>query len=236
MQKFPVSHSEPLIPPWWRRPLVIALLLAVMAVIGGFLEMASEVREQETRKFDEAILLAMRAPGDLSDPVGGAYVEEAARDLTALGGMTILTLVTLTAFGAAHFAGRKKLAWLGLAFVLAGSGMTSVLKSGYNRPRPELVEHGVAVSNASFPSGHSMMAAIIWLILGIVVARTCERRRERIFIVVISCLITLTVGVSRVYLGVHWPTDVAAGWLLGAAWALVFWLVAMKVDPVRFRK
>jgi len=81
-----------------------------------------------------------------------------------------------------------------------------------------------------------MMAAIIWLILGIVVARTCERRRERIFIVVIACLVTLLVGVSRVYLGVHWPTDVAAGWMLGAAWALVFWLVAMKVDPVRFRK
>ncbi len=236
MHQHPVTSSEITLPPWWRRPLIIVLLFALLAVVGGFLDIASDVREQETRNFDEAVLLAMRVPGDLSDPVGGPYIEEAARDFTALGGVSLLTLVTITAFGTAYFAKRKRLAWLGLAFVLAGSGMTSVLKSGYNRPRPDLVEHGVAVSNASFPSGHSMMGAIIWLILGIVVARMCERRRERIFIVVISCLITLLIGVSRVYLGVHWPTDVVAGWMLGAAWALIFWLVAMKVDPVRLRR
>lgn len=234
MQPHSTKPAGPAISVWWRRPLVIGLLLAVLAVVGGFLEMAGEVREQETRQFDEAILLMMRVPGDISDPIGGPRVEEAARDLTALGGVTVLTLVTITAFGAALFAGRAKLAWLGLAFVLAGSAMTSVLKSGYNRPRPEMVEHGVAVSNASFPSGHSMMSAIVWLIIGIVIARTCERRWERVFIVVISCLITLLVGMSRIYLGVHWPTDVAAGWMLGAAWALIFWLVAIKMEPIHF--
>lgn len=236
MQQPLPDRPESVSTPWWRRPLIIGVLLAVFAIVGGFLEMAGEVREQETRHFDQTILLAMRVPGDTADPVGGPRVEEVARDLTALGGMTVLTLVTLTAFGAALFAGRAKMAWLGLAFVIVGSAMTSVLKSGYNRPRPELVEHGVAVSSASFPSGHSMMSAIVWLTLGIVIARTCERRRERVFIVIVACLITLLVGVSRIYLGVHWPTDVAAGWMLGAAWALIFWLVAMKVDPVRFSK
>jgi undecaprenyl-diphosphatase len=236
MQPNPPRRHESTFPPWWRRPLIIGVLLAVLCVVGGFLEMAGEIREKETRKFDETILLAMRVPGDTADPAGGPRVEEMARDLTALGGVTVLTLVTLTAFGTALFAGRRKLAWLGLAFVVSGSAMGSILKSGYDRPRPELFEHGVAVTSASFPSGHSMMSAIVWLTLGILVARTRARRRERVFIVVISCSITLLVGVSRIYLGVHWPTDVAGGWMLGAAWALIFWLVAMKVDPVRNSK
>lgn len=223
-------HPIRVITNWWRQPLVPALVLVVMASVGGFLQVASEVREMETRAFDEAVLLAMREPGDTADPIGPPRVEEVARDLTALGGVTILTLVTLTAFGVALFAGRRRLAWFGLAAVVAGSVMTGVLKSGYNRPRPALVEHSVWVANPSFPSGHSTMAAVVYLTLGILLARTQQRRRVRIFIVSICALLTVLVGCSRVYLGVHYPTDVAAGWLLGGAWAVLFWLVAMKVD------
>ncbi len=216
---------------FWHRPLVPLLVLIVLASVGGFLEMASEIREKETRHFDQSILLAMRTPGDTADPVGGPRIEEMARDLTALGGMTVLTIVTLTAFGIALFAGRRKLAWLGLVAVLTGTAATNFLKSGYNRPRPTLVEHDVWVSNASFPSGHSMMSAVVYLTLGILLARTQPRLRVRVFILTISALIPGLVGISRIYLGVHWPTDVAAGWLLGASWALLFWLVAMRIDP-----
>jgi undecaprenyl-diphosphatase len=216
---------------WVREPLVPLLVLVVLATVWGFLEMAGEVMEKETHAFDESVLLAMREPGNTADPIGSARVEEMARDLTALGGFTLLTGVTLVAAGVAVFAGRARLALLGIVSIISGSFVMSLLKQGYDRPRPDLVEHGTLVHNASFPSGHSMMAAMVWLTLGILLARTQPKKRVRIFIVGISVLVTLLVGISRVYLGVHWPTDVAGGWMLGAAWAVLFWLVAMKVDP-----
>ena len=141
------------------------------------------------------------------------------------------TGVTLVSVGIALFAGRARLAAAGVVSVLAASMILSLLKHGYDRPRPDLVGHGTTVYNASFPSGHSMMSAMVWLTLGILLARTQTKKRVRVFIVAISVLITLLVGVSRVYLGVHWPTDVLAGWTLGGAWAVMFWLIAMKVDP-----
>ena len=214
-----------------KNPLALFLLLAVFGTVGGFLELASEVGENETRAFDEQVILAMREPGDLSDPIGSERVEESARDLTALGGVTVLTLVALVSFGAAAFSGRVKLGWAGLAAVVTGSVATSLLKSGYNRPRPDLVEHGAWVYNASFPSGHSTMSAVVYLTLAILLARIQKRRRVRVFIMGVAILLMVLVGVSRVYLGVHWPTDVFAGWALGAAWAVLFWLVAMKIDP-----
>lgn len=216
-----------------RRPLIPVVLLLVAGSIGVFIEMAGEVKEEETQRLDERLLLAMREPGNTADPIGSARVEEMARDLTALGGFTILTGVTLVAFGVALFAGRRRLALLGVTAIVVGAVLMSLLKQGFDRPRPALVEHGTLVHNASFPSGHAMMAAMVYLTLGILLARTQPKKRVRAFIVIISMLITLLVGISRVYLGVHWPTDVVAGWMLGGAWALLFWLVAMRLDPAR---
>lgn len=213
--------------------LVALPVLAVLACGWMFVELADEVMEKETRVFDEAVLLSMRTEGDLSDPIGSAHVEEMARDLTSLGGFTILTGITLVAFGIAWFAGRPRLAVAGLVSIVVGTGVMRFLKYGFDRPRPELVEHATLVNNPSFPSGHSMMAAMVYLTLGILVARTQTRKRVRAFIVSIAVTVTLLVGASRVYLGMHWPTDVLAGWTLGGAWAVLFWLVAMKVDPQR---
>jgi undecaprenyl-diphosphatase len=214
-----------------RRPLVPLLVLVVLGGIWAFLAIADEVGENETRHFDETTLLAMRVPGNPSDPIGSPRVEEMARDLTALGGFTLLSGVTLIAVGVAVFAGRGKLALLAVISVLLGMAVMNQLKQGYDRPRPDLVEHATLVHNASFPSGHSMMAAMIYLTIGILIARTQSKKRVRGFVIAISVIITLLVGVSRVYLGVHWPTDVLAGWALGGAWAIAFWLVSMKVDP-----
>ncbi len=215
---------------WSSQPLLPVLTLVILGAIWGFIALAGEVMEKETRHFDEAILLAMRIPGDTKDPIGPPWVEEMARDLTALGGFTLLTGVTLIATGVAIFSGKPRLAVAGVVSVVAGSILVGLLKQGYNRPRPDLVEHATLVSNPSFPSGHSTMAALVWLTLGIVIARTQTRHRVRVFVVAISVLITLLVGLSRVYLGVHWPTDVLAGWTLGGAWAAFFWIVAMRVD------
>jgi undecaprenyl-diphosphatase len=217
--------------PWIKRAQVPLLILLILAGIGAFLEIAVEVRENETRELDEKLLLMMREPGNPADPIGSDRIEEMARDLTALGGMTLLTGVTLVATGVALFAGRRRLALLGLSSVILGSVVMNLLKHGFDRPRPDLVEHATVTYHSSFPSGHSMMAALVYLTLGILLARTQSRKRVRTFIVAISMLVTVLVGVSRVYLGVHWPTDVAAGWALGGAWAVMFWLAAIKFDP-----
>lgn len=216
---------------WAKQPLLPVLAVVIFATSWGFIELAGEVMEQETRHIDEMVLLAMREPGDTADPIGPPWLEEMTRDITALGGFTVLAGVTIIATGVALFSGNRRLAIAGVISVVVGSLLVGVLKHGFNRPRPDLVEHATLVSNPSFPSGHSTMAALVWLTLGIVIARTQSRHRVRVFVVAISVIITLLVGVSRVYLGVHWPTDVLAGWTLGAAWSAVFWLVALKVAP-----
>jgi len=223
-----VNWFRDLIVKSWEKRFALVLVFIFLGVVGGFFEFASEVREKETEKFDEAVMLAIRE----SDPTRSPRVGEIARDLTALGGVTVLTIVTLVSFGVAVFSGRTKLGWLGVSAVVAGSLATSLLKHSYDRPRPDLFEHGSWVYNASFPSGHSMMSAVVYLTLGILVARIQSRRAVRWFIVSISIMLTLLVGFSRIYLGVHWPTDVVGGWMLGGAWAVLVWIVAMKVDPI----
>ncbi len=212
------------------QPLLPVLVLVVLGATWGFISPADEVMEKETHHFDETILLAMREPGNTKDPVGPPWLGEMARDITALGGFALLSGVMFVATGVALFSGKRRLAVAGVISVFVGGIFVVVLKQGFNRPRPELVEHATLVSLPGFPSGHSTMAALVWLTLGIVIARTQPRQSLRVFVVAISVAITLLVGVSRVYLGVHWPTDVLAGWTLGGAWAVLFWLIAVKVD------
>ena len=208
-------------------------LLAIVLVAGGvwlFAEIADEVGEGETRRVDEAILMAMRNPADASDPLGPRWLEEMQRDFTALGGVGVLSVLTLavSAFLALDRKGRTAI----LVLIAVGGALvlSSLLKSGFQRPRPELVPHGSYVYTSSFPSGHSMMSAATYLTLGALLARVQPRRRLKILLLGFATLLTLIVGCSRVYLGVHWPTDVLAGWTAGAIWALVCWLIARRLQ------
>jgi undecaprenyl-diphosphatase len=203
----------------------LALLVFGLGLF-AFLYLAGEVIEGETLRFDTWLLLALRVPGDITDPLGPAWIEEMFRDFTALGGVGVLSLLTLISVGYLWLTGQRRVALFLLFAILGGLLLSSMLKSGFDRPRPDLVSHGSHIYTSSFPSGHSMLSAVVYLTGGALLAIVQSAHRVRVYLVGCSILTTLLVGVSRVYLGVHWPSDVLAGWAAGAAWAAACWLVA----------
>lgn len=214
----------------WRPPELNTLIgfLFASGFAFAFARIANEMAEGETRAFDLAILLALRRPGDITHPVGPWWLEAAMIGVTSLGGWTVLTLITCFVVAYLLITGRRASALLVFGSVAGGSLLSSALKIGFARPRPDLVDHLVNVSSASFPSGHAMLSAAIYLTLGALLARTEARRSVRGFLFGVAMFLTLIIGVSRVYLGVHYPTDVLAGWSMGAAWALVCWMIARR--------
>lgn len=198
---------------------------AALALVWGFAELASEIVEGETRAVDEWVLRAMRT-SDLADPVGPPWFEDMARDATALGGNVVIgvLLLAVTSWLALHR--RYREAVFLVASIGIGLGVLFLLKLGFDRPRPELVPHGQEVFTASFPSGHSMTATMTYLTLAALLARMERRTREQVFPIAVALFVSFLVGLSRVYLGVHYPTDVLGGWALGTAWAVLSWLVA----------
>lgn len=205
----------------------LVTLLAAASALFAFAVIAEDVLEGETHGFDERLLRAFRNPNDLADPIGPPWFEIMMRDITSLGSTTVLTIVTLAAVFYLIMDGKRASAALVAIAVSGGALLTYVLKFGFERPRPDLVAHLVEVSTLSFPSGHAMGSAVTYLTLGALLARTQPRRRIKIYVLTVAVLLTLMVGISRVYLGVHWPTDVLAGWCAGSAWALICWTVAL---------
>jgi undecaprenyl-diphosphatase len=218
-------------------------LIAIIFVVGGglwaFFNLADQVSEGETESFDRALILALRNPVDPSDPIGPLWFEEAVRDITALGGTTVLTLVAAAVIGFLLLIRLWGAALLMFASVAGGSLIGYGLKFLFERSRPDLVPHGAEVYTASFPSNHAMLSAVTYLTVGALLARLEVDRRVKAYFLAVSVLVTILVGLSRVYLGVHWPTDVLAGWCLGSAWAMGVWMVALwlqrrgKVEEIR---
>lgn len=196
----------------------------------AFVELADDVREGDTHALDSALLLALRSPGNVADPLGPSWLEESARDITGLGGYAILTLLTIAAVAYLLMTGRRAAALLVLAAIVGGTLLSTGLKMGFERPRPDLVPHATRIYTASFPSGHAMLSAITYLTLGALLTRVEKSRRIKAFIMGLAIAMTLLVGISRVYLGVHWPSDVLAGWSVGAAWAALCWFVALQLQ------
>jgi undecaprenyl-diphosphatase len=211
-------------------PRALGAVLAIAACGWIFLALADEVTEGETGSFDTAVLLALRSPADPSDPLGPGWVEELGRDVTALGSVGILTGLTLAAAGYLLLQGSRRSMWLVLVAVGGGLAFSTLFKRGFDRPRPDLVPHEVLVYTASFPSGHAMLAAVTYLTLAAMLARVQPTRALKAYLLGLAVFVTVAVGVSRVYLGVHWPTDVLAGWTAGAAWALACWLAAWWLE------
>ncbi|WP_421732054.1 phosphatase PAP2 family protein [Brevundimonas sp.] len=210
--------------------------LAASAGLWAFLTIAGEMREGETRALDERLLLMLRTPGDPNNPLGPRWLEEAMRDITALGGFTVLTLIAVVAVIALARARRWRSA-VTLAGVALGAELTSdLLKLVYARPRPDLTAQESYVYTHSFPSGHSTVSTAIYFTLAALLASQVARRGSRALILLTTGLLVLAIGVSRVYLGVHWPTDVVAGWAVGSMWAVAGWRLLRFASDHRLPK
>ena len=205
------------------------VLLAGLVIAGGlwgFEELMEVTRATTPHAFDTEILLAFRQAGQPGVPIGAPWLEGAMRDITSLGSVSVLVLVTAATIIYLLLIRRPATAVLIFVAVAGGQALSSLLKVGVDRPRPELVSHLVTETSLSFPSGHAMLSAVTYLTLGSLAARFLPGRTTKVYVLSLAVLTTLLVGVSRIYLGVHWPSDVLAGWCAGFAWAMLCWLVA----------
>ena len=204
-------------------PLVLGLTIACAL---GFVAVSWLVANGATEELDRSIMLLSRVPGDPNDALGPAWFEEMLAEVTALGGYTILVIVSALALIALGLQGEGRAAIFLATTLIGGSIVSSVLKALFARPRPDLVEHLDRTFTSSFPSAHAMVATLAYLTLAAVCIRLLRRRSTRVFVLVSAVLLAVAIGASRVYLGVHWPSDVVAGWLAGAAWAGLAWMAA----------
>ena len=205
---------------------VLLALLIIILAIWAFVGLAYEVVTGSTVSFDEWCVRSLRRADDPSKPIGPNSLAEVGRDLTALGGVTVLTLLTLAVAGFLRLRKMYGAMWLVLLATLGGLLASTILKSFFERPRPSLVPHLAKVYTSSFPSGHSMLSATVYLTLGALLTRFVHQRLLKAYFLIVALVITFLVGVSRVFMGVHYPTDVLAGWAAGLTWALTCWLVA----------
>lgn len=213
-----------------------ALLLGVSAVGAAlflFFKLGSEAAEGDTMAFDRFILLAFRQPGNPATPVGPWWLTEAMTNVTAFGSLTGLLLIGGAVVGYLVLDAKRRTALFVIAATVGGGMLGVLLKLAYQRSRPDLVPHLVEVSSTSFPSGHATDSAVVYLTLAALLARTVENRSLRLYILCMAALLVLLIGISRVYLGVHWPSDVVAGWSIGAAWALACSLIYSRIWAAR---
>ena len=207
----------------------VGALIAVFFCAGllwAFGALADEVVQGDTLNLDMSVLMALRTPGNPADPLGPPWFEEMMRDLTALGSYAFIIVVVTAAVGYLLLVRKWALALLMLGAVLGGMLISNLLKMGFDRPRPDL-DQATRVFTPSFPSGHAMLSAVTFLTLGALLTRVNVDWRAKVYFLSFAVLLTIIVGLSRIYLGVHYPSDVLAGWCVGSAWALICWTVAL---------
>jgi undecaprenyl-diphosphatase len=220
---------------WLRQNIDLLMLVALAVIVAGtwaVVALADEVREGDTQHYDEWVLRKLRSPDDPTRPIGPAWFEAAWRDLTSLGSATVLGLVTLACAGYLLIAKRYRTLVVLAIVVVGGVVLAFSMKALFARPRPEYASSVTGVVSASFPSGHSMLSAVVYLSLSVLLARTRAALRFKIYFISLGVVVTLLVGVSRVYLGVHYPTDVLAGWTTGLTWAVLCWFVVSFLQRI----
>jgi undecaprenyl-diphosphatase len=210
---------------------LLASIAAASGLILAFLSIADEVLEGETEAFDNSILMLFRDPNNVDQVIGPAWAHEMVRDITALGSFSLLGLAVFGVCAYLVMVRLKSAALLLIVSVIGGTLLSTFLKMGYNRPRPDLTAMSEQFT-ASFPSGHAMLSAVTFLTIGAVLARLAPNKGLKIFSIAGAVFLTLIVGFSRLYMGVHYPSDILAGWCLGAAWAVLCSAIAFKLQSI----
>ena len=206
----PTSVGARRLPPLLAGIALIAVGLMIL-LVGAF------ATSRYPFAFDRAIIVGARAWG------GPAWLPKVASDITALGGGVVLTLLVVIVAG---FLLVQRLWLTALATVFAsltGGWVVDAVKGVVLRARPDLVPHLVDVGGYSFPSGHATSSAVVYLTLASLAGQVTRDRTARVYLLVVAVLLVGAIGCSRVYLGVHWPSDVIAGWSFGTLWALGWW-------------
>lgn len=218
----------------WIRREELAMLFTSLALVTGtwlVLELSDELIEGTAHDLDRWIVMALRRSTDSPDPVGPRWLQVAARDVTALGSRAVLTLATTAVAVFFSLMRRHREALLLVGGTLGGVVTMSVLKLLVARPRPIQVPGIIDDASSSFPSGHAMLSAIVYLSLGSILSSLVTARRLQNYIFAVALSLTFLVGLSRVYLGVHYPTDVLAGWTLGLLWGVACSLLTHRFSP-----
>jgi undecaprenyl-diphosphatase len=209
-------------------PWPVLALAAVALLLIGLLGLGHELMGGHGARLDRAIMLALRVPGHPEQPAGPAWLPSAMRDITALGSTTVLTLIVIAASSFLALQRRFRAAALVLAATILGASAVTLVKALVSRARPDIVERLMVETSHSFPSGHSANSAIVYLTLATLLFPVVRERRMRVFLLGVALLLVAMIGVSRVYLGVHWPSDVLAGWAFGSCWALLWWWIELR--------
>ena len=205
---------------------------AVAALLLTFGFITAAVMGGATLKFDRYVMFAFRSSANnFSAPVGPLWVQEMARDVTALGSFSVLGLLLVAVTGYLLLIRKRDQALLVLIAVLGGVVVNSLLKLAFGRPRQDLFAPAARVFTASFPSDHAALSAIAYMTLAALLARTTASRAVRIYLMAVAITLVVLIGASRVYLGVHYPTDILAGWCVGSAWALACWALMTRLGP-----
>lgn len=203
-------------------------IAAALFLVGCFAVLASEVAESETEAFDHAVLRAMRGPD--GRPLGPHWLQSALVNLSALGSVAVTTLVIVLGSAFLILTRRARQAALLIACGIGAAFVIVMLKDYAGRERPTVVVALDSVRGLSFPSGHSLIASAIYPTLGILLAANFEERRLKVFVFATAAVLALLIGFTRVYLGVHYPSDVLGGWMLGLSWAIVCGLVCHRLQ------
>jgi undecaprenyl-diphosphatase len=193
---------------------------AFIGLVLLFAAIAVAVSLNATAPFDRGILLSLRDPANISRPIGPAWLFETMRDLTSLGSIVVLLLFTMTVAGYWLLTGRRRAAALLVAALIGAIVLNDVLKLAFERPRPDAILQSARVFSSDFPSGHATISSAVYISASLLAGAQPAVQLARRFLLYLAGFVVVVIGFSRLYLGLHYPTDILAGWCVGGALVL----------------